>query len=135
MRLTKTTEVAGELTDRGWLFDRGADRGTFDLDIALAPREAVGKSGCWRITVEFEPLDGAADAPAQPATTIRVWELFGGQVRLFESGDVQYWDPEMGRWQLGWGQWASVDMSDEDAARDAEHEAAVEAYRARPPGR
>ncbi|MGK3995047.1 hypothetical protein [Sorangium sp. So ce1024] len=65
MKLTKTTEVTGELTDRGWLVDRGADRGTFDLDIALAPRAAVGQRGRWRITVEFEPID-EVDAPTEP---------------------------------------------------------------------
>lgn len=88
MKLVKVTEIVGETSGDGECFcfdeltEEQRERHTekafameewpdgFDFDQgrtyprALLPEQAIGQRGRWRITVEFEPNDGA-DAPAE----------------------------------------------------------------------
>lgn len=109
------------------------------------PGEAIGRDFT-SLAVYTEEAEARADAEkriaardaraaASPATgSLRVWELFGGKVRQYESGDARHWDEERSRWVEGWGDWSGVEMSAEDWARSEEADAAAEAYRSKPPG-
>jgi hypothetical protein len=74
----------------------------------------------------------AAQVSAPPAPpTVRVWELYGGRVRLFEDGHVLRWSNQAHRWYDT--SYFRDALTDEDALQVEEWEAAVEAYRSKPP--
>jgi hypothetical protein len=76
--------------------------------------------------------DARVDASTS-TSAYRVWELFDGHVRLFESGDMMYWNAQDGRWHDGWGSWGSSPIVRIDEVRYEEWQVAVEAYLAAGP--
>lgn len=74
----------------------------------------------------------ARDARAAASTSTgscRVWEVFGGNVRLFENGDVKHWDYDMRLWDRGWGGWDTSPIVRIDEVRHEEWKVAVQSYR------
>lgn len=63
----------------------------------------------------------------------RVWELFDGNVRLFENGDAKHWDDNKGRWSPGWGSWGTSPIVRIDEVRYEEWQTAIEEYRSAAP--
>ncbi|WP_437298617.1 hypothetical protein [Sorangium sp. So ce426] len=97
--------------------------------IALYTNESEARTDAER---RLAARDGR-EAPA-PTLSCRVWEIFGGHVRLYESGDVRHWDEGVGKWAPGWGRWMDETRdwnADEKPCRA--WRGAVEAYQTRPP--
>jgi hypothetical protein len=75
-----------------------------------------------------------AEVAASKSTGVcRVWQLFGGHVRLYENGAVESWDAGARCWRDGWGTWGTSPIVRIDEVRHDEWRAAVGAYRAKPP--
>lgn len=69
------------------------------------------------------------------AGACRMWEIFNGHVRLYETGHrhSESWDSVDGRWVSGFGNWSDVDITDEDDERYDAWDAACQALRNQPP--
>jgi hypothetical protein len=57
------------------------------------------------------------------------WDIFDGEVRLYEDGRVQHLDGD--DWSDGWGSWVAPHPRDADYAAYLEWDAATIAYRVR----
>jgi hypothetical protein len=68
------------------------------------------------------------EAVSEANSDPRYWEVFDGDVRLFEDGSVQHISD--GNWSDGWGEWArfpQADLRPRDASAIRKWKRAVEA--------
>jgi hypothetical protein len=112
-----------EADDAVYLHSPDGYRIPFDLSVHAA--DADETAGDARGTIERLVERVQVDALAG---TCRVWELFGGQVRLFESGDVKHWDEDKGHWCPDWGSWGTSPLVRLDEVRWEEWQAVAEQY-------
>jgi hypothetical protein len=92
--------------------------------LAIYTEEAEARADAERRLAERDAVAAASTSTGAS----RVWELFDGHIRLFERGDVMYWNAPDGRWHDGWGSWGTSPIVRIDEMRYEEWQAAAAAY-------